>query len=76
MFRYEAPFLINEHGKVLDINGNVDAENRNIEIYQKHGKLNQQWDLIYADEWPEDPKPGEMNEDFGLIVEKDFFVVS
>jgi hypothetical protein len=40
MFRYEAPFLINEKGKVLDINGNVDAEQRNIEIYPKHGKIN------------------------------------
>jgi hypothetical protein len=76
MFRYQTPFLVNEHGKVLDINGNVDAENRNVEIYQKHGKINQQWDLVYADEWKGEPDTGDMNDDFGLIVNTDFYVVS
>jgi hypothetical protein len=61
---------------VLDINGNVDAEQRNIEIYQKHGKINQQWDLVYADDWKGEPGPGELNEDFGLVVDRDFYVVS
>jgi len=45
-------------------------------VYNKHGKINQQWDIIYADEWKGDPKKGEMNEDFGLKVETDFYVVS
>jgi len=31
----------NEHGKVLDIQGGVDAENRNVMVWNKHGKLNQ-----------------------------------
>ena len=61
---------------MLDINGNVDAEQRNIEIYQKHGKINQQWDLVYADDWKGEPGPGELNEDFGLVVDRDFYVVS
>jgi hypothetical protein len=60
----------------LDINGNVDAEQRNIEIYPKHGKINQQWDLVYADEWKGEPGPGELNEDFGLIVDRTFYIVS
>ena len=60
----------------MDINGNVDAEQRNIEIYPKHGKINQQWDLVYADEWKGEPGPGEMNEDFGLRVMKTFYIVS
>jgi hypothetical protein len=76
MFKYEAPFLTNEKGKVLDINGNVDAEQRNIEIYQKHGRINQQWDLVYADEWKGEPTKGELNEDFGLYVERDFYIVT
>ena len=76
MFRYESPFLINERGKVLDINGNVDAEQRNIEIYQKHGRINQQWDLVYADEWKGEPGKGELNEDFGLYVQRPFYIVS
>ena len=76
MFRYQTPFLVNEHGKVLDINGNVDAENRNIEIYPKHGKINQQWDLLYTDEYKGEPGKGELNERFGLYVERPFYIVS
>jgi membrane carboxypeptidase/penicillin-binding protein PbpC len=60
----------------LDINGNVDAEQRNIEAYTKHGKINQQWDLVYADEWKGEPGPGELNEEFGLVVERTFYIVS
>ena len=76
MFKFQAPFLINERGKVLDINGNVDAENRNIEMHHKHGRVNQQWDVIYADEYPNEPIKGELNKEFGLYVQRDFFIVS
>jgi hypothetical protein len=51
-------------------------ENRNIMINNKSGKdLRQQWEIIYVDEFSE-PKKGELNEDFGLYVERDFYVVS
>jgi hypothetical protein len=76
MFRYESPFFINEKGKVMDVSGNVDAEQRNIIVWNKHGKLNQQWDLVYADEWKGEPGKGELNEDFGLYVERDFYIVT
>jgi len=72
----DGAFLTNEKGKVMDVSGAVDAENRNIIVYRKHGKINQQWDIIYADQWPEEPKKGELNSDFGLYVERDFYVVS
>jgi hypothetical protein len=45
-------------------------------IYNKHGKINQQWDIIYVDEYPEEPKKGELNTDFGIYVERDFYIVS
>ena len=45
-------------------------------IYTKHGKINQQWDIIYADEYPEEPVKGELNKDFGLYVERPFYIVS
>jgi hypothetical protein len=45
-------------------------------IYKEHGKVNQQWDIVYVDEYPEEPKKGELNEDFGIFVERDFYVVS
>jgi hypothetical protein len=76
MFRFDKGFIINEKGKAMDVSGGVDAENRNIIMYRKHGKLNQQWDIVYADEYPEEPKKGELNKDFGLYVERPFYIVS
>jgi hypothetical protein len=76
MFKYQGVHLVNERGKVMDIHGNVDAENRNIIVWNKHKGLNQQWDLIYADQMPKDPKKGELNKDFGMYVERDFYIVS
>lgn len=77
MWRLKGAFIINEkNGKVLDIQGGLDAENRNILVWNKHGKINQQWDIIYADDMKPEPKVGELNEDFGLIVGKDFHIVS
>ena len=76
MFKYEAPFFLNYKGKAMDVSGGVDAENRNIIMYTKHGKINQQFDLIYVDDWKGEPKKGEMNERFGLYVERPFYIVS
>jgi len=76
MFRYQDSFVVNERGKVVHVQGNVDAENRNIEARPKDGKINQQWDIVYADEWKGEPGKGELNEKFGLYVERDFHVVS
>jgi len=36
--------------------------------------MNQMWDIIYVDEWKGEPKKGELNEDFGLYVERDFYI--
>lgn len=60
----------------MDVQGSIDVENRNIQMNKKTGKLSQQWDLIYADQYPEEPKKGELNKDFGLYVDRDFHVVS
>ena len=38
--------------------------------------MGQQWDLVYADELPEEPKKGELNEQFGLYVDRTFYIVS
>ena len=77
MFKMEGAFFTNfRSNKVMDVSGNVDAENRNIIMYKKHGGLNQQWDIVYVDEWKGEPGKGELNEDFGLYVERPFYVVS
>jgi len=77
LFRLEGAFIVNvKNKKVLDVHGGIDAENRNIIVWTKHGKINQQWDVIYADEYPDEPKKGELNKRFGLYVERPFYVVS
>jgi membrane carboxypeptidase/penicillin-binding protein PbpC len=76
MFRYQSPFVVNDKGKVMDVSGNRDTENQNILMYRKHGKLNQQWDVVYMDQWKGESGKGEMNTDFGLLVEMTFFVQS
>jgi hypothetical protein len=60
----------------LEVHGNVDAENRNIGVQGRNNGLNQQWDIVYADEWKGEPGKGELNEEFGLYVERPFYVVS
>ena len=76
MFRMKNGFLtIEKEGKVADISGGVDAENRNILVWNKHGKINQQWDIVYVEDWNE-PKKGELNKDFGFYVERDFHLES
>jgi len=76
MFRYQGAFVVNEHGKVADVSGGSDTENRNIIVHPKHGRINQQWDVVYADEWKGEPGKGELNKRFGLYVERDFYVQS
>jgi membrane carboxypeptidase/penicillin-binding protein PbpC len=76
LWRSDAAFVVNEKGRVLDVAGAADQENRNIIAHPKHGRINQQWDIVYADEWKGEPGKGELNEDFGLYVERDFHVVS
>jgi hypothetical protein len=60
----------------MDVHGGVDTEQRNIIVWNKHGKINQQFDIIYVDEYPEEPGKGELNEDFGLYVERPFYIVT
>ena len=77
MFKYEGAFITNiKNNKAMDVSGNRDRENQNIIVHGKHGGLNQQWDIVYVDEWKGEPKKGEMNEEFGFIVDEDFYIIS
>jgi len=76
MFRMEGAFLtIEKENKVADVQSALDNENRNILVWAKHGKINQQWDIVYVEDWRE-PKKGEMNKDFGFKVDTDFYIES
>jgi membrane carboxypeptidase/penicillin-binding protein PbpC len=68
--------ITNERRKVWDIQGGQDVENRNIIAYKRHGKINQQFDIIYADQWKGEPGKGQLNKRFGLYVERTFYIVS
>jgi hypothetical protein len=77
MFRLkEGKFITNEKGKVVAVQGGLDAENRNIVMEGKNGNTHQRWRIIYADEYPDEPTKGQLNKKFGLYVERDFYVVS
>jgi len=76
MFRYQAPYFVNDHGRVMDVQSSIDTENRNIQMNTRNNKLSQQWDLIYVDQYPEEPTKGQLNKDFGLYVQRDFRVIS
>jgi len=76
MWRNEGGFVVNEKGKVLEVQSNIDAEQRNIVVGNKGTTMNQQWDIIYVDEYEKEPKKGELNKKFGIFVERDFYVVS
>jgi hypothetical protein len=68
-------YIANEkNGKVLDVQSGLDQENRNILVWGRHGKINQQWDIIYADQWKGEPTKGQMNKEFGMVVERDFYI--
>jgi hypothetical protein len=70
LFRRRGAFIMNERGKVMDVHGGRDEENRNVIVWKKHGGLNQQWDVVYK--WKAEPKDGQFNKDFGLTVGRTF----
>jgi hypothetical protein len=77
MFRYVNGNIVGVRDKrVFDVSNYSDTEGRRVGFYRRHNKSNQQWDIVYADEWKADPKKGELNTDFNLIVEKPFYAIS
>ena len=66
---------MNEHGKVLDVHGAVDAENRNIIVHNRHNGLNQQWEILYVDVSKPEPTSG-YYPDFGFYINRPFHIVS
>jgi hypothetical protein len=78
LFRWSAPFLrnIKESNKAMEVANAVDAENRDIYMSNFHGRVEQQWDLIYAKDWKGEPTKGQWNRDYGFIVDTDFHIVS
>jgi hypothetical protein len=60
----------------MDVSNAIDAENRDIIMYNQNGGKHQQWDLIYVKDWKGEPTTGQWNREYGLIVNKDFHIIS
>jgi hypothetical protein len=60
----------------MEVSGASDSENRDIYMSNFHGRVEQQWDLIYAKDWKGEPTKGQWNRDYGFIVDTDFHIVS
>jgi hypothetical protein len=60
----------------MDVSGGSDSENRNVVMYKKHGRINQQWNLIYVDEMPKALGKGDLDPEMGMKILTDFHIVS
>ena len=77
MFRYQGTHIMNEKGWAASILNNQDIESKHITLNEKQdGRLAQQWDIMYADEWKGEPGKGELNPDFGLYIQRPFYIKS
>jgi hypothetical protein len=76
MFKYDGTFVTNWKGNIMCINGDNDGEGRHLDAVAKSDKISCMWDVVYADEWKGEPTKGELNEDFGLYVERPFYIVT
>jgi hypothetical protein len=78
MFKNEAPYFTNWKGRIIEVDGKVDQQEKLIRMGNKGDKswFYQQWNIIYVDEMEDEPKKGELNKQFGLYVERPFYIVS
>jgi hypothetical protein len=78
MFRLEGEYIRSfNKEKYLNVQGATDTEGRHIQCNEKKtGKIHQQWDVVYVDQWKGEPTKGELNEEYGLYVERPFHIIS
>jgi hypothetical protein len=41
LFRYKESNIVNERGKAVDVSGGIDAEDRDILVWDRHNGINQ-----------------------------------
>ena len=61
-------------GRVLDVAEDLDREDQRVMMWKLHNAANQQWDIVCTE--IAEPKKGELNEDYGLYVERPFYIIS
>jgi hypothetical protein len=60
----------------LQVAGCEDSQDARIEMASKNGQLCQQWDIIFADDWKDEPKSGEYWKEFGVKIGVGFHIIS
>ena len=75
MFRLKGNNIVNEHGKVFNVQGNADKEGQNINIWTLNNGKHQQWNIIYADE-DKEPEPEKPVDEWGVDEGRPFYVKS
>jgi hypothetical protein len=63
------------NNKVLDVTGGKDAEGQAVIVWNKHGKVNQRWNIIYVDKAKPVQDEG-LNKDFGFHINRPFYIRS
>jgi hypothetical protein len=67
----------NEKGLVFEVDRGIDKENAIIYVGEEKPKeLKQQFKIVYADEMPDEPKKGDMVEEWGLKANVPFYLQS
>jgi hypothetical protein len=57
----------------MEVQSQHDSENRRLVMVNKDNRrVGQKWEVIYVKDMPREPRKGEMNKEFGFIVENDF----
>jgi hypothetical protein len=77
MFKYRNNQIINEKGKIVEVQGNQDRENANIGVTSNNRRTsNQKWNVVYANQMPAPLKDGEWSKKFGMRHNKHFYISS
>jgi hypothetical protein len=63
-----------KNNKVLDVAGGKDAEATNVQVWKKNGSKAQKWKLTYTTDLKIQKKG--LNKEFGLEIERPFYIVS
>lgn len=76
LFKVKGNAIISEKGKAMDVSGGRDINNRNVQVWKQNKTPAQQWEILYVDEIKPEPKKGELSVEYGLYVERDFYLMS
>ena len=64
-----------QNAKVLEVQGNVDQEGRNVGVNTRNNNRHQRWTIIYVDKKAKEITKG-VNRRFGFYVNRPFYIVS